>query len=121
MSREGSGRSVTATRRDIIERSIGPFGVEAIGALNPAWRHLKRDRSLLAHIDFASKEGADKAVEALNGKEIEGRHIWLEPYVGSPRNAKQIGNVDQGILAQLQEGGLIRSSSTAPRSEKSVA
>lgn len=120
VSREGSGRSVTATRRDIIERNIGPFGVEAIGALNPAWRHLKRDRSLLAHIDFVSKEGADQAVEALHGKEIEGRRVWLEPYSGSPRNAKQIGNVDQSILTQLQEGGFIQSNSSGPRPEKSA-
>ncbi|KAF9693674.1 hypothetical protein EKO04_008418 [Ascochyta lentis] len=111
MSQEGSGKSANTTRREIIEKYFKPFGVEVIGALNPIWRHQKKDHSFLAHIDFASKEGAEQAVEALNDTEIEGKRVYLQLSTVNPSRAKQIGAVDQGVLAQLQESGFIDQSS----------
>ena len=107
MNQKGSGKSINATRREIIEKHIGPFGIEVVGSLNPVWRQQKRDQSFLAHIDFASKEGAEQAVAALDSKEIEGKRVYLLPCTVNSTRAKQIGNVDQGVLAQVQDSGLI--------------
>ncbi|KAF1358790.1 hypothetical protein EJ07DRAFT_123045, partial [Lizonia empirigonia] len=119
LSQEGSGKSHNITRREIIQKHIGPFGIEVVGSLNPVWRIQKKDKTFLAHIDFESKEGAEKAVEALDGTEIEGKRVYLLPCTVNSTRAKQIGDVDQGVLAQLQESGLI--SDTESSAEKATA
>ncbi|KZM22014.1 uncharacterized protein EKO05_0007289 [Ascochyta rabiei] len=111
INQQGSSKSANTTRREIVEKYFGPFGVEVIGALNPIWRHQKKEYPFLAHIDFASKEGAEQAAEALNDTEIEGKRVYLQRCTVNSSRAKQIGNVDQGVLAQLQESGFVEKSS----------
>lgn len=125
MSQEGSDKSPEVTGREIIQRHIGPYGIEIVGPLDPVWKipKIKRipvqDRISLAHIDSSSKKGAEQAAEALDGTEIEGKRVYLLPSTVSSTTAKQIGNVDQGALAQLKESGLI--SDTESLSEKDTA
>ncbi|KAF2625499.1 hypothetical protein BU25DRAFT_492779 [Macroventuria anomochaeta] len=108
LNQKDEGKSINATRREIIDKHFGPFGVEAIGALNPVWKGDKQsDSSFLTHIDFASKEGAERAIDSLNDKVIEGRRVQLKPHTVSPRRAEQIGKVDRNLLAQLQQLGLL--------------
>lgn len=109
-SQEGSGKSVNVTRREIIEKHIGPFGIEVIGSLNPIWRQKGRDRTFLANIDFASKEGAEQAIKAFHGKEVEGKRVYLIPSTLNSTRAKQMGDVDQGVLEQVRDRGLIEDS-----------
>lgn len=102
------GKSINATRRDIISKIFEPFNVEAYGAMNPAWKKDKRgDNTFLTHIEFSTKEDAQRAVNALNGTIIEGRRVELKEHIVSPKRAEQIGRVDKGVLAQLQEAGFL--------------
>ncbi|KAJ4344952.1 hypothetical protein N0V95_006065 [Ascochyta clinopodiicola] len=108
VNQQGSGKSVNTVRREIVEKYFGPFGVEVIGALSPTWARAKNDSQILTHIDFESKEGAEQAVEALNDTVIEGKRVYLRRGTVNPSSAKQIGDVDQGVLSQLQESGFIK-------------
>lgn len=119
--KKGSDKSVNTIIREIIKKHFEPFGLEVIGALNPAWRDYKKDRMFLTHIDFASKEGAEQAVEALDEKKVEGKQIWLKPCTFNPKRTEQIGNVDKGVLAQLHESGFIPPRPNKAPSEESVA
>lgn len=111
-----SGKSFNVARREIIDKHFGPFGVEAVGALNPVWRQSRKsDRSFLTYIEFASKEGAEQAAEALNDKVIEGKRIWLTPCTLNPTMAKQVAKVDKSVLAQLQQNGFLPTKTTSDK------
>mgnify|MGYP004501879047 CR=1 FL=1 len=92
--------------------------METTGALNPPWKVGKQGGStFLTYIDFETEESAERAMEALNDKVIEGRRVQLKPLTVGPQKAKQIGKVDKSLLAQLQQHGLL---STEESSAKAV-
>jgi hypothetical protein len=92
---------------------LAPFGLETIGSLIPPFnQRRKSDRSPLTQVEFASKEGGEQAVEALNDKPIEGRRVWLvkQEFI-HPSTADRIGRMDKRVLEQLQQAGLVQSAS----------
>lgn len=67
----------------------------------------RNDTILLTHVEFSTKEDAQRAVDALNNTVIEGRRVELKPHLVTAVRAEQTGRVDKGVLAQLQEAGLL--------------
>lgn len=110
----GSGKNIIAQRRDIVHKTLAPFGFETIGSILPPTKTRRRQRELwpLVQVDFETKEGGEKAVEALNDQSIEGKQVRLvkQEFI-HPSTAERIGRMDKKILEQLQQGGLIRSPS----------
>jgi RNA recognition motif-containing protein len=88
---------------EVLEKHFEPFGVETRSMLRPMFGDKKPEPRLLCFIDFTTKEGAEKAVEAIHEKTIEGRRTKLLSCKLSAWRAHQIGKVDAGLLKQLQE------------------
>lgn len=104
---KNEGISSQAKRREIVMNALAPFGVEALGRINPIWNSDRRSAStILTVLDFETKEGAERAVEALNDQIIEGKRVQLKPFSVSARRAEQIGKLDKNVLAQLQQHGI---------------
>lgn len=102
------GKSIAASRRDIVETAFQPFNVEVFGSMNSVWKVDKRSSStFLTYIDFATKQDALRAVDALNGTIIKGKRVELRPYTIVEKRAEQMGKVDRGVLAKLQDAGLL--------------
>lgn len=109
-----------AAERIVIEH-MGPFGIESIGDFRPFLGDKKPQPRMLCMIDFATQEGAEKAVEAINDTIIEGRKTILRPSNMAPWRAHQVGKVSPDLLKQLQEKDLApletyEDKFTAPRS-----
>lgn len=108
IAKKDEGKSINAKRREIINKAFEPFNVETLGALNPVWKSDRRgDKTFMTHIEFATKEDAQRAVDALNDTIIEGKRVELRPHTIIAKRAEQIGRVDKSVLAQLQENGLL--------------
>ncbi|KAF1926146.1 uncharacterized protein M421DRAFT_423136 [Didymella exigua CBS 183.55] len=102
--------SVNAKRREVINKAFEPFNVEAIGAVHPVWKKDGRGhKTFVTHIEFSTKEDAQRAVDALNDTVVEGKLVELKPFTVIGKRAEHIGRVDKGVLAQLQEAGLLTS------------
>ncbi|KAF3033777.1 hypothetical protein E8E11_001666 [Didymella keratinophila] len=102
-------KSINTRRQQILDEALEPFNVEALGGINPVWKTDRRaGMTFVAFVDFATKEDAQRAVDVLNNSIVEGKRMELRPSTSvNPQRAKQIGKVDKGVLAQLQEAGLI--------------
>jgi hypothetical protein len=101
-------KSLRSQRQEIAYKALEPFNVEAFGGFAPARKIDRRgDMTFLTHIDFATKEDAQRAVEALNDTIVEGRRVQLRAQTINARRAGQFGKVDKGVVAQLKEAGLI--------------
>lgn len=110
LATESEGKSHISKRRDILKKHLSPFGLEAIGAINPPWKQDRRtDSTFLTFVDFETEDGARRAVEALNDQAIEGRKVQLKPVDVLPKLVAQMGKVDKSLLAQLQQHGLLAS------------
>lgn len=105
----GKVESINSQKQEILERAFETFNVEAFGVIHPIWKIDRRsDMTFVTYVDFATKEDAQRAVDALNNKIVEGKRLELRLYSSvHPKRAEQIGRVDKGVLAQLQEAGLV--------------
>lgn len=104
---KGERFSTQGKRREVVKRTLEPFGLEAIGGITTIWNHDKRkSMSVLTSIDFESKEGAERAMKALDNQVVEGKRVQLKPYVLSQVRAEQISRVDKSVLAHLQQNGV---------------
>lgn len=118
-------RGGNETAMKVIEKYIGPYGIECVGALSPFYGDKKENPRLLTFLDFKTKEGATDAAKALHETEIEGRLTWLKVSELSPWRAYQIGKLDKTLLAELQEQGVApqevyQDKFTTPLPEKSA-
>jgi hypothetical protein len=91
----------------IIQQTFDKYGVETIGAISPFYGDKKAKPRLLCFLDFTTKEGAENAVRDHHDTEIEGRLTWLQRSGPVAWRAHQIGKVDQELLADLQEKGVL--------------
>lgn len=91
----------------IIQQTFDKYGVETIGALSPFFGDKKAKPRLLCFLDFTTKDGAENAARDHHDTEIEGRLTWLQPSGPVSWRAYQIGKVDQELLADLQEKGVL--------------
>ncbi|KAJ8116833.1 hypothetical protein OPT61_g1826 [Boeremia exigua] len=111
------GDSANVMRREMIKQHFGPFGIETIGSLKPAWKQDRNnDNTFLTFIEFTSKDGAERAVEALNGQVVEGKKVYLKPQTIVQPLAEQMEKVDKSLVAKLQEHG-IEFSQNQPRAK----
>ncbi|KAI4950471.1 hypothetical protein J4E91_004354 [Alternaria rosae] len=86
--------------------------IERISDFSPFYGDKKAEPRLVCFIDFATKEGADKAIENIHNKEIEGHLTWLTRSETNQWRSHQIGKVAPEALKQLQESGV------APKDEE---
>ncbi|KAF3044794.1 hypothetical protein E8E12_010676 [Didymella heteroderae] len=107
-TKKDADKSVNVQRRELLNKVFEPFNVEAFGGINPVWKTDKRNNmTFLTHVEFATKEDALRAMDALNNTVIEGKRVELRPHTIIAKRAEQIGKVDEGVLTQLQEAGLL--------------
>ncbi|KAL1655333.1 hypothetical protein SLS61_002220 [Didymella pomorum] len=101
-------KTMNGQRQEVLDRAFEPFNVEVLGGMNPVSMHKGASMWFLTCVDFATKDDAQRAVDALNNSVIEGKRVELRPYSSfTPKRVEQIGKVDKGVLAQLQEAGLL--------------
>jgi hypothetical protein len=90
----------------IIEAHFGKQNIEAISTI-PSSRNMKKvlksDPRMLCLIDFKTKDGAEKAIQAIHDTEIGGCKVLLQPGIVSPWGAKSIERYDPLLLVELQE------------------
>ncbi|KAI4629208.1 uncharacterized protein J4E88_000853 [Alternaria novae-zelandiae] len=97
----------------ILDEQFAKHGtIERISDFAPFYGDKKKEPRILCFIDFATKEGADKAIENIHDTEIEGRLTWLTRSETNQYRSHQIGKVAPEALKQLQERGV------APKDEE---
>jgi RNA recognition motif-containing protein len=89
-----------------IERMYSPFGIEAISRTSPQYGQKSFEPKYFCHIDFATKKGADEAIQATNDTEFEGVPIKARLTQVDPAKAYQIGRIERALLVELQEKNL---------------
>lgn len=104
--RPKGNETANKTSQRILSQHFGPFGIESISRISAFLGDKKPQPRLLCQIDFTTKEGADKAFEAINDTYIEDRRILLLPPKLAPWRAHQIGKLNPDLLKQLQEKDL---------------
>ncbi|KAF2441582.1 hypothetical protein P171DRAFT_434238 [Karstenula rhodostoma CBS 690.94] len=106
----GNKGDTPAQRRDtdlkVLERAFDQFGIESISRLAPQFGETTFHPKFYCHIDFTTKQGADEAIQTMHDKEFEGVLVWAKPTQVDAAKAYQIGRLDKGLLAELQEKGL---------------
>lgn len=102
-------KTMNDQRQEVLDRALEPFNVEARGDMNKIFIHKGASMWFLTCVDFATKEDAQRAVDALHNSVIQGKRVELRPFsVFTAKRVEQIGKVDKGVLAQLQEAGLLK-------------
>ncbi|KAI4919477.1 hypothetical protein J4E90_001612 [Alternaria incomplexa] len=97
----------------ILEEQFAKHGtIERFSDFAPFYGDKKKEPRILCFIDFATKEGADKAIENIHDTQIEGRLTWLMRSETNQYRSHQIGKVAPEALKQLQERGV------APKDEE---
>ncbi|KAF1960045.1 hypothetical protein CC80DRAFT_438498 [Byssothecium circinans] len=96
-------RRRNAQNRHVVIRALSEYGVESVGSAAVNWGDLRQKPRFLCHVDFATKEGAEQAVRDLHEKTVEGRTVGLRRSEVSLSTAYRIGQLDRGVLKQLQE------------------
>jgi hypothetical protein len=102
---------VEASNR-IVEEHFGKQDIDAIGLIRSVRYRKKEPRStpsMLCLVDFTTKDGAEKAIQAVHNTEIEGLKVLLQPAILTRQLGKLIGRYDQALLVELQEKGLVLS------------
>ena len=89
-----------------IERIYNQYGIEAISRTAPQHGQKSFGPKYFCHIDFTTKEGAEKAIQATNDTEFEGVPVTAKLTEIDPAKAFQIGRVSKVLLADLQGQGL---------------
>jgi hypothetical protein len=92
--------------REAINKHLGSFGIEAIGGTSSFYGDKKPEPRILCFLDFATKEGAEAAIKAIHGTEIEGVRVSLRLSRLAPWRAHQVGKFDMAALQKLQKAGL---------------
>jgi hypothetical protein len=92
--------------RDVMVRTLEPFGLEAVSRISPNWGDKKQSPRYMCLVDMKTKQAADEAVRKLHDTTVQGLNIWLVQSMMPPWKAYQIGKVDKGKLTMLQEKGL---------------
>ncbi|KAH7094377.1 hypothetical protein FB567DRAFT_585754 [Paraphoma chrysanthemicola] len=100
-SSNGSDTLRKASAR-VIEENFANFGIEAVSKLKP-FPGRSEAAKFLCLIDFATKSGADEAIDRFNDSEIEGRKVQLRRVAVSAVFARQIGKIDPSLLAMLPD------------------
>ena len=91
----------------ILEEQFAKHGtIERLSDFAPFYGDKKKEPRILCFIDFATKEGADKAIENIHDTQIEGRLTWLMRSETNQYRSHQIGKVAPEALKQLQERGV---------------
>jgi RNA recognition motif-containing protein len=104
-SKQGT-MSKNKAARQVVNKYMGQFGIEVVGGMSAFFGDKRDEPRLLCIIDFATKEGAEAAIKAINNTVIEDRRTLLEVSKMAPWRAHQVGLVDQKLLKQLQEADL---------------
>jgi RNA recognition motif-containing protein len=104
--KKNSSEGHNQVAKETIEKYFGKYGIEAISGLQPFHGDITEEPRMLCFLDFKSKDGADRAVQAFHDKEIDGRRVTLVNSILSPWRAHQVGKLDTALLAELQKQGL---------------
>jgi RNA recognition motif-containing protein len=92
--------------RDILVRTLEPFGLESHSPISPNWGDKKQTPRYLCFVDMKTKQGADEAIRKLHGTTVQGLKVGLEQSKMAPWKAYQLGKADKTRLELLQEKGL---------------
>ena len=90
----------------ILRNTFEQFGIESIGAIAPNFGDKKLAPRFLALMDFTTKKGAEAAIEAVHGNEVEGRLVWVEPSILTALKAQQLRKLAPAQLKEMQAKGI---------------
>lgn len=91
--------------REIVKRTLAPFGLESLGRISPNWGDMKQTPRFLCFADMKTKQGAEEAISTLHDTDLQGLKIWLTQHKLAPWRAYQLGVADKEKLKLLQEEG----------------
>jgi RNA recognition motif-containing protein len=92
----------------ILEQYFAKHGaIERVSDFSTFYGDLQPKPRIACFIDFATREGADNAIEKIHNTEIEGRLTWLTRSIPGKWRAEQIGKLAPEVLKQLQESGVM--------------
>jgi RNA recognition motif-containing protein len=92
----------------ILEQYFAKHGaIEHVSELSTFYGDLQPKPRIACFIDFATREGADNAIEKIHNTEIEDRLTWLTRSLPGKWRAEQIGKLAPEVLKRLQESGVM--------------